>query len=53
MGWSEEGRVGAAWWCGTRGGKTSTVDIHTRVLFLPLGPPVLEPDLDLGLCKVE
>ena len=34
-------------------GKLAAVDIHARVLLLPFCPPVLEPDLDLGLGEVE
>ena len=33
---------------GSRGrGEGAAVDVHPRVLLLPLGPTVLEPDLDL------
>ena len=31
----------------------ATVHVKARVLLLPLGPAVLEPDLDLGLGQVE
>ena len=31
----------------------ATVHVQARVLLLPLGPAVLEPDLDLGLGQVE
>lgn len=30
-----------------------TVYVQTRVLFLPLGPPILEPDLHLGLGQLQ
>ena len=34
-------------------GQLSTVDIQPGVLLFPLCPPVLKPDLDLGLGEVE
>lgn len=30
-----------------------TVDVQARILFLPLGPPILEPDLHLGLGQLK
>ena len=30
-------------------GQRAAVDVHARVLLLPLGPAVLEPDLDLQM----
>ena len=48
----EQGGVGAPWtW--SRGRQLATVDIEPRVLLLPFCPPVLKPDLDLGLGEVE
>ena len=38
---------------GPRGRQLPAVDVHPGVLLLPLGPPVLEPDLHLGLRQVE
>ena len=42
----EEGRVGGGVG-GSRGRQVPTVDVQPGVLLLPLGPPVLEPDLNL------
>lgn len=33
--------------------RSGTVDVHARILFLPLGPSVLEPDLHLGLRQTK
>ena len=48
----EEGRVGTAR-AGPGGRQLPAVHVHPGVLLLPLGPPVLEPDLHLGLGQVE
>ena len=50
--WGEQRGVGAA---GTRSRRRQLAAVHVkaRVLLLPLGPAVLEPDLDLGLGQVE
>ena len=48
----EEGGRPAVRWAhgGARGrGERAAVDVHAGVLLLPLGPTVLEPDLDLQM----
>ena len=48
----EEGGGPAVRWAhgGARGrGERAAVDVHAGVLLLPLGPAVLEPDLDLQM----
>ena len=38
---------------GGRCSRRRAVDVYSRVLLLPLGAPVLEPDLHLGLRQVQ
>ena len=33
-------------------GERAAVDVHARVLLLPLGPTVLEPDFDLQIVTI-
>ena len=50
--WGEQRGVGAA---RTRSWRWQLATVHVKagILLLPLGPAVLEPDLDLGLGQVE